>query len=59
VRQAAGWAHTRFPGRTPADLRAALAAGTTAAASLLLNPAGVVRYAAWGVTRPAAAAPGG
>ena len=54
VRQAIGWAHTRFPGRTPDDLRRAIAAGLTAPGALLLNPTGVMRYAAWGITRPAA-----
>ena len=53
VRQALGWAHTRFPGRTADDLRRAIAAGLTVPGSLLLNPAGVMRYAAWGITRPA------
>jgi predicted metal-dependent phosphoesterase TrpH len=51
VRQAIGWAHTRFPGSTPDDLRQAILAGTTSAGALLLNPAGVMRYAAWGLTR--------
>jgi len=53
VRQAIGWSHTRFPGRTPDDLRQAIAAGTTSVGGLLLNPAGVMRYAAWGLSRPA------
>jgi predicted metal-dependent phosphoesterase TrpH len=57
VRQAVGWAHTRFPGRTPDELRRAIATGTTAAGALVLNPAGVVRYAARGLLRPAYSGP--
>lgn len=54
VRQAIGWAHTRFPGHTPDDLRRALAARATSPSGLLLNPTGVIRYAAWGLSRPTA-----
>lgn len=53
VRQAIGWAHTRFPGRTARDLRRAIAESETSAGAVLLNPAGVMRYAAWGLSRPA------
>lgn len=50
IRQAIGWAHTRFPGRTPAELRQAIQDGTTQPGSLLMTPAGVMRYAAWALS---------
>lgn len=51
VKHALGWAHTRFPGRTAAELRAALAAGQAAPGRSRIDPVGVRRYAAWSLGR--------
>ena len=46
---AVGRAFTEFPGRTPADLRKAIAAGITQAGRRRYKAVGLVRYAAWGL----------
>lgn len=51
VKHALGWAHTRFDGRTAADLRAAVAAGQVRAGRSRIDPVGVRRYAAWSLAR--------
>lgn len=51
VRRALGWAHTRFPGRSAADLRSAIAAGQTRAGRSRIDPVGVSRYAGWSLGR--------
>ena len=47
ILDAVGRAYTTFPGRTAADLRAAIANGATRAERRRYHPAGLVRYAAW------------
>jgi hypothetical protein len=48
---AIGRAYTTFPGRTPVDLRAAIALGTTRAHRVPYQAVGLLRYAAWGIER--------
>ena len=49
ILDAVGRAFTEFPGRTPKALRAAIAAGTTAAGRRRYRAVGLMRYAAWGL----------
>jgi predicted metal-dependent phosphoesterase TrpH len=49
ILDAVGRAYTEFPGRTPAALRAAIEAGTTAARRRRYRAVGLMRYAAWGL----------
>lgn len=51
VKQAIGWGHTQFRGHTSADLRAAIEAGSTAAARMPYGLVGIGRYLAWGIDR--------
>ena len=51
VKHALGWGHTRFAGRTAADLRRSIAAGTTEARRSRLHPTGLGRYATWSLSR--------
>ena len=51
VKHALGWGHTRFAGRTAAELRAGIAAGHTQAGRSRLHPTGLRRYAAWSIGR--------
>jgi predicted metal-dependent phosphoesterase TrpH len=49
ILDAVGRAFTEFPGKTPDTLRAAIAAGTTAARRNRYRAVGLMRYAAWGL----------
>lgn len=51
VKHALGWAHTRFPGRTARDLRAAMCGRETRAGRSRLGFAGVRRYTFWSIGR--------
>jgi predicted metal-dependent phosphoesterase TrpH len=52
VKEAIGWATTRFHGRSAAALKDALLRGRTAAARGPFNLVGLGRYLAWGLQRP-------
>lgn len=51
VKHALGWAHTRFPGSTAAELQASLATGQTRPGRSRIDPVGVRRYATWSLGR--------
>lgn len=51
VKHALGWAHTRFCGRSAAELRAALSAGQVAPGRSRIDPVGLRRYATWSLGR--------
>lgn len=58
VKHALGWGHTRFDGRTAAELRRAILNGSTQVGRSLLHPTGVRRYAMWSIGRLRARAVG-
>jgi hypothetical protein len=51
VKHALAWANTRFEGRSAADLRWSILAGSTAAGRSRLDPVGITRYAGWTLGR--------
>jgi hypothetical protein len=51
VKHALGWAHTRFGGRTAAELRASLCTGQAEPGRSRIDPIGVRRYATWSLGR--------
>ena len=58
VKHALAWGHTRFAGRSAAELRQAIATGRTQAGRSRLHPTGLRRYAAWSIGRLRLAAAG-